>query len=128
MGHKLTSSSLGGYPKGRTFGCVVGERDASGREDFLAYHRSAIDLQGPVVRQVEKLAADIQIFIVSGVIERDGGTLYCSVIWVDHERGLLDKRRKVSAIQMETDLSSLTSSFAAHANGIRTAHLGPRDS
>lgn len=35
------------------------------------------------------------MFIVSGVVEKEGGSLYCSVVWVHPEKGLVGKRRKV---------------------------------
>lgn len=87
--------SLGGYPKGLNFGCVVGERDPAGREDFLAYTKSAISVPGPAITRVEEIARQYDIFIVSGVIEKEGGTLYCTAIWVHPEHGLVGKRRKL---------------------------------
>ncbi len=87
--------SLGGYPKGLTFGCVVGERDPLGREDFVRYHNSAITVPGPSINRVEQIARKYEVFIVTGLIEKDGGTLYCAVIWVHPELGLVGKRRKV---------------------------------
>jgi hypothetical protein len=38
---------VGGYPKGLDFGARIGSRTAEGREDYLRYWRSAIDLTGP---------------------------------------------------------------------------------
>jgi nitrilase len=37
---------IGGYPHGNTFGLVVGNRNAKGKEDFRKYHASAIDVPG----------------------------------------------------------------------------------
>jgi predicted amidohydrolase len=37
---------VGGYPHGSTFGLVVGNRTAKGKEDFQKYHASAIDVPG----------------------------------------------------------------------------------
>jgi predicted amidohydrolase len=93
----LILSSLGGYPKGLTFGCVVGERDPTGRDDYLAYVKSAVTIPGPAISRVEEIAKEHDVMIVSGAIEKVGGTLYCSVIWVHPEHGLVGKRRKVSS-------------------------------
>lgn len=93
--HAFLLGSIGGYPKGLTFGCTIGERDPSGRDDFLAYHKSAITIPGPAITRIEAIAKQHDVFIVSGVIEKDGGTLYCSVLWVHPEHGLVGKRRKL---------------------------------
>lgn len=45
---------------------------------------------------IEDIASQFQIFLVVGIIEKAGGTLYCSVIWVDPKHGLVAKRRKVN--------------------------------
>jgi beta-cyano-L-alanine hydratase/nitrilase len=37
---------IGGYPHGSTFGLVVGNRTAKGKEDFRKYHAAAIDVPG----------------------------------------------------------------------------------
>lgn len=87
--------SVGGYPRGQSFGCLVGERAAHGRDEFLAYHQSAITIPGPAITRIEQIARSLGVFIVSGVIEKEGGTLYCAVVWVHPEQGLIGKRRKV---------------------------------
>ncbi|KAJ9115391.1 hypothetical protein QFC22_005146 [Naganishia vaughanmartiniae] len=104
---------LGGYPKGLTFGCVVGERDPAGRDDYLAYHKSAVTIPGPAITRVEEIARRHDVMIISGAIEKVGGTLYCSVIWVHPEHGLIGKRRKYP-------------SPIAHADRIRKTHLVSR--
>ncbi len=90
--------SIGGYPRGRNFGCVIGTRSEEGRDEYKAYHDSAIEIPGPAVEHIENVAKRFQIFLVVGVIEKAGGTLYCSVIWVDPNVGLVAKRRKVKQL------------------------------
>jgi nitrilase len=86
---------LGGYPRGLTFGTSIGSRDERGREWFRRYHANAIELDGPVVSVLEETAARSGLLLVVGVIERVGGTLYCSVVWVDATAGLIGHRRKL---------------------------------
>lgn len=86
---------LGGYPRGLTFGATVGSRDAEGREWFRRYHAAAVDLDGPVVGELEAIAAELGLVIVVGVIERSGGTLFCTVITLDPQNGLIGRRRKL---------------------------------
>lgn len=85
---------IGGYPKGLDFGCCIGRRTAEGRADFARYVRGAIAVPGPEVEEIAAACARHDIHAVVGVIERDGGTLYCTSLYVGPE-GLLGKHRKV---------------------------------
>lgn len=86
---------LGGYPKGASFGTPVGMRKPQGREDFRAYHEAAIDLNGPEVAAIAEATAATGTFVVMGVIERDGATVYCTALFFDGEKGLISKHRKL---------------------------------
>lgn len=86
---------LGGYPKGASFGTPVGMRKPEGREDFRRYHAAAIDLDGPEVQAIEEATRATGAFVVIGVIERDGGTVYCTALFFDGEKGLVTKHRKL---------------------------------
>lgn len=78
-----------------TFGCVVGQRSAEGRDEFLRYYKSAIEIPSPAISQIEGVSKETGVFVVMGVIERDGGTLYCTAIFVDPVEGLVGKHRKL---------------------------------
>ncbi|OIW27786.1 carbon-nitrogen hydrolase [Coniochaeta ligniaria NRRL 30616] len=119
----LPEAYLGGYPRGTAFGCVVGGRSEGGRDEYLRYFRGAVDLgdevgdggagggdrwvarvmggeeaeaRGDGTREeLEKIAKETGVFLVVGCIERAGGSLYCSVVYVDPKLGALGKRRKV---------------------------------
>lgn len=86
---------VGGYPKGSTFGAVVGARTDSGREEFGRYFDASITVPGPVTEQLGAIAARHQMHLVVGVIEREGGTLYCTVVFLAPDGTLLGKRRKL---------------------------------
>lgn len=86
---------IGGYPKGASFGAPIGMRKPEGREAFARYHAGAIDLSGPEVELLCAAAADTGAFAVIGVIERDGGTLYCTALYIDGADGLVGKHRKL---------------------------------
>lgn len=87
-----------GYPKFSTFGVSIGSRTLSGRVEFVEYYKNSIaaSRDGEEMKQIESIATELDLFIVFGFIERDGGTLYCSVGFVDPHRGLVYSRRKVS--------------------------------
>ncbi|KAF2874021.1 carbon-nitrogen hydrolase [Massariosphaeria phaeospora] len=111
---------LGGYPRTCTFGSVVGGRSSEGRDQFLRYFHEAVDLgdtpqgagnewvdkslelprgkeyRGDGTREeLERIARDTGVFVVTGLVERCAGTLYCAVVYVCPKYGVLGKRRKV---------------------------------
>ena len=70
-----------GYPKGLNFGHVVGARDAAGREEFRLYFDAAIEVPGPQTQRLGEAAAAHGSYVVIGVIERERGTCYCTVLF-----------------------------------------------
>src|SRR5215472_5611102 len=86
---------VSGYPRGLDFGAVVGSRTEQGREDFRRYWDSSVDVPGTTVDELAQAARDNQIYLVIGVVERDGGTLYCSVLFFAPDGNLLGKHRKI---------------------------------
>lgn len=89
------------YPKGLDFGARIGMRSAAGRDDFRRYFDSAVDVPGPAVEALGATAREHGVYLVIGVIERDGGTLHCSVLFFDDAGNLLGKHRKLMPTAME---------------------------
>ncbi|MCL2871781.1 MAG: carbon-nitrogen hydrolase family protein [Betaproteobacteria bacterium] len=83
------------YPKGLDFGCRVGQRKPEGREDFLRYWSSSIEVPSPATERLATAARDHGMFIVIGVIERASATLYCTILFFSPEGKLLGKHRKL---------------------------------
>ncbi|CAL9146545.1 unnamed protein product [Musa hybrid cultivar] len=92
---------IGGYPRGSTFGVTIGSRSAKGQEEFRKYHAAAIDVPGPEVNRLAALAGKYKIFLVMGVIERAGYTLYCTVLFFDPQGQYLGKHRKLMPTALE---------------------------
>src|SRR5690348_7247861 len=86
---------ISGYPRGLSFGAVVGARTPEGREDYRRYWESAIDVPGPAVETLAGIAAEHHVYLVIGVIEREGGTLYCTVLFFAADGRFLGKHRKL---------------------------------
>lgn len=85
---------VSGYPRGISFGTVIGRRTQEGRDHFRRYWESSIDVPGPAVDELAALASELAIHLVIGVIEREGGTLYCTALFFSPD-GYLGKHRKV---------------------------------
>jgi nitrilase len=86
---------LSGYPRGSDFGMVIGNRTPEGREQFRRYFDAAVDVPGPAVDALSAMAREHEIFLVMGVTEREGGTLYCSVLFFGPDGAYLGKHRKI---------------------------------
>jgi len=92
---------IGGYPKGADFGARVGSRTPEGRRVFRSYFQSAIDVPGPATARLGEACAAHQVWLVIGVIERAGGTLYCTALFFAPDGSLAGKHRKVMPTAME---------------------------
>ena len=84
---------IGGYPKGHGFGAVVGERTEEGRDWYRRYFDAAITVPGPELDQIAEASRGLNL--VAGVIEREHGTLYCSVVFLGPDGELLGLHRKL---------------------------------
>ena len=71
---------IGGYPKGHDFGVTLGRRTDAGRDEFRHLYENAVEVSGPATDFMGSVAKDQGIHLVVGVIERDGGTLYCTAL------------------------------------------------
>lgn len=86
---------IGGYPKGSDVGTRIGMRAPEGRDEFRRYYEAAIAIPGPETARIGEMAAAMGAWMVVGVIERDGGTLYCTALYVDDTGAIRGKHRKV---------------------------------
>jgi nitrilase len=92
---------LSGYPRGLDFGTVVGSRTDKGREDYRRYWDSSVDVPGPVVNRLSRAARANNLYLVTGVVEREGGTLYCTTLFFAPDGTFLGKHRKIMPTAME---------------------------
>lgn len=92
---------IGGYPKGFNFGLVVGARDPAGREEFRLYLDAAIAVPSLQTRRLGEAAATHGSYVIIGVIEREGGTCYCTVLFFGPDGTMLGKHRKLMPTALE---------------------------
>jgi nitrilase len=112
------------YPRGLTFGTVVGSRSPEGRATWQAYWANAVEVPGPATAALAEAARQARIYLAVGVIERDTqtsrGTLYCSLLYFSPEGELVGKHRKLKPtaaerlIWGEVDGSTLTAISTEH--------------
>lgn len=49
--------------------------------------------------ELERIARETGVFIVAGLIEKAGGSMYCSAVYVCPKLGIIGKRRKVMPVR-----------------------------
>ncbi len=87
------------YPRGFSFGMVVGSRSAEGRQLWERYWANSVIVPGPATEAIGEAARKAGALVAIGAIERDGdlsgGTLYCSLLYFGADGTLLGKHRKL---------------------------------
>jgi nitrilase len=91
----LPEAFVSGYPRGLDFGARVGSRTPEGREWYRRYWDSSVDVPGTAADALGAVAREAKAHMVVGVVEREGGTLYCSVLFFSPDGTLLGKHRKL---------------------------------
>ena len=95
----LPEAFIPAYPRGFTFGMKIGSRNDEGRALWKRYWENAIDTSGLEVQRLGKAAKKAGVYLVIGVIERDGAscgeTLYCSLLYFSPNGELIGKHRKL---------------------------------
>jgi nitrilase len=89
------------YPRGLTFGTVVGSRSPQGRDTWQVYWSNAVDIPSPATEALGAAARQAKAYLVVGVIERDGGTLYCTMLYFNPDGELVGKHRKLKPTAAE---------------------------
>lgn len=92
------------YPRGLSFGTVVGGRTVQGRELWQRYWEQSVDVPGQETETLAKAAAKVGVYMALGVIERDehtAGTLYCTLLYFGPGGQLLGKHRKLKPTAQE---------------------------
>ena len=92
---------IGGYPKGADFHIFIGARTPEGRQDFLKYYEAAVALDGPEIAQLAQAAGTHKLYVCVGIIEREGGTLYCTAVYLGPEGTVLGHHRKLMPTALE---------------------------
>ena len=93
------------YPRGLTFGNVIGDRSPEGRKVWQRYWENSIDIPGPATDMLSKAIKEAGVYLGIGVIERDNqfsrGTLYCTLLYFGPDGKILGKHRKIKPTAAE---------------------------
>jgi nitrilase len=83
------------YPRGFSFGAVVGKRKPQGRLLWARYYQNSVRVPGPTTEILGQAAQEAGIYLVMGVVEQAGGSLYCTILYFNPRGELLGKHRKL---------------------------------
>lgn len=93
------------YPRGLSFGVVVGHRRPEGRLLWQRYWENAVEIPSPAVDALGETAREANAYLAIGVVERDSqfsrGTLYCTLLYFGPDGQLLGKHRKLKPTAAE---------------------------
>ncbi|MFN2263887.1 MAG: carbon-nitrogen hydrolase family protein [Anaerolineales bacterium] len=93
------------YPRGLSFGMLVGSRSAEGRLLWQRYWENSVTIPGPATGALGEAAREAGIYLAVGVIERDdqysGGTLFCTLVYFGPNGQILGKHRKLKPTAAE---------------------------
>ena len=90
-------SFIPAYPRGFSYGFVVGSRTLEGRLDWKRYYDNAVVVPGPETELLGRAARDAGVYLSIGVTERDSvhATLYCTNLLFTPDGSLAGKHRKL---------------------------------
>jgi nitrilase len=101
----LPEAFIPAYPRGMTFGTVVGARSEAGRRAYARYWDNAVDVPGPATTALGAAAREAGLYAAVGVVERErairGGTLFCTLVYLGPDGRLLGKHRKLKPTAAE---------------------------
>jgi nitrilase len=87
------------YPRGLSFGTVVGSRSREGRRLWQRYWENAVEVPSPTTEKLADVARESGVYMAMGIIERGSrfseGTLYCTLLYYGPNGEILGKHQKL---------------------------------
>ena len=101
----LPEAFIPAYPRGLSFGAVVGSRTPAGRRLWARYWANSVPVPGPTTAALGEMARRGDAYLAIGVIEQEGefgcGTLYCTLLYFGPDGALLARHRKLMTTAAE---------------------------
>ena len=87
------------YPRGLSFGTIIGSRSPAGRGAWQRYWENSIEVTSQSTELLGNSAKEAGIYLAIGVIERENkyskGTLFCTMLYFNPDGLLIGKHRKL---------------------------------
>lgn len=68
---------------------------AAGADLYTKFAENAVEIPGPIVKQLSDAARENKIYVCISVTEKDGGSLYLTQLWFNPAGDLIGKHRKL---------------------------------
>lgn len=112
----LPESFIPAYPRGFSFGAVVGKRSDEGRELWKLYWENSIEAPGKYTEIIGSFVKNAGLYLSIGITEKDSisKSLYCTQLFFSPDGKLVGKHRKIKPtgterlIWAEGDATTLT--------------------
>lgn len=101
---KTREGYLSAYPWRYAFDATIGAREPRGRFWFRQYYNSAVAIPSPEFDTLCNVAIKNKVLLSVGIIEKEGGTLYCTAVLIDKDGSLLYAHRKASSLKLRLAL------------------------
>lgn len=91
----LPEAFIPAYPRGLSFGAVVGSRSEAGRRQWQRLWEQSVEVPGPDTVALGETCRAAGVVAAVGVVERARGTLYCTLLFFGPDGSLLGRHRKL---------------------------------
>lgn len=88
---------LSGYPWRYAFDATIGTREPRGRTWYARYFNSSLAIPSKEFDALSSIARSNNVLLQVGIIERAGGTLYCTSLLLGEDGKVLSRHRKVGS-------------------------------
>ncbi len=90
-----------GYPRDLMFGTRVGSRTESGRITFREFYEQSVEIPSDETRILSRAVKQTGAFTAIGLVERENGSLYCSLVYFGPGGEILGVHRKLKPTASE---------------------------
>lgn len=99
----------------KVFACLIPE---AGRKWYAKYYNSAVAIPSVEMDQLCEIARENNVYLSVGIIEKDGGTLYCTALLLGRDGAVLSRHRKVcNSYQLSVSFAILITGFLVDPHG-----------
>lgn len=114
-------SFIPAYPRGFSYGFIVGSRTMEGRKDWKIYYDQSVPVPGEDTKRLGEAAREAGVWLCMGVTEREerSCTLYCTTLYFNPQGEIVGKHRKLKPTGTERLIWG-----DGHEGGIVTADTG----
>ncbi|PIA59203.1 hypothetical protein AQUCO_00400230v1 [Aquilegia coerulea] len=94
---------VGGYPRFVNFDITDRSHSIEENEEFKKYHAAAVHVPGPEIDRLAEICRKYKVYLVMGVVEKEGFTLYSTLLFFDSKGQYLGKHRKLILTASESE-------------------------